>query len=188
MVSKNNLLCIVPELISKPRHRNWPRMKKLWNVTQPYCWHTILHLFDPVAIIIDSEGLLQVQAVDVAWDSLQHPLISPAEERHVASIRDFSVRKYHLHRLLWAWRPTSEQSEDHKLYLWYWVVLWANSCPDWLDFDDSYEALDRFYCLLLHCGSLSTSFVWSQILTERASCMLAFQKKLYRGKKTTHFS
>lgn len=99
----------------------------------------------------------------------------------------FQCEKYNFHWLLWAWRPTSKQSEDHKLYLLYWVVLWANSCPDWLDFDDSYEALDRFYCLLLYCGSLSTWFVWSQILTERASCMLAFQKKLYR-KKQQHIS
>lgn len=36
------------------------------------------HLPDPVAILVDAERLLQVQAVDVARDALQHPFIRPA--------------------------------------------------------------------------------------------------------------
>lgn len=39
------------------------------------------HLFDPVPILIDSKGLLQVETVDVPWDSFQHPLVSPTEHR-----------------------------------------------------------------------------------------------------------
>lgn len=39
-----------------------------------------LHLFDPVSILIDPKGLLQVKAINVARDSFQHPFIAPEEE------------------------------------------------------------------------------------------------------------
>lgn len=48
------------------------------------------YLFDPVAVLIDSKGLLQVQAVDVSGDSFQHPLIGPSEvtTRQVTAVRN----------------------------------------------------------------------------------------------------
>lgn len=40
-------------------------------------------LSDPVAILIDSKSLLQVEAIDVARDAFQHPFIRPASQRDV---------------------------------------------------------------------------------------------------------
>lgn len=74
-------------------------------------------------VLVDSKGLLQIEAVDVAWDSLQHPLISPSEETttyRVITETDYTHQNFIA--TYWGIIQNELQRNDSK---------WASVCDLW---------------------------------------------------------